>query len=175
MSFISQRYADLTGRKIGKFTIECLIGRDRAGAPVWRVTCQCGSHQALNHAKVAHLIETRTTQASLFCTNLACPLSRVTRCDETLADIRKRENEEVEQAAFARQQAEEESTKRRKEEAKTEVLRSEWRTYWRHQICTPIAEDKIATWQRWQQLSPQTRKTVMDQIATDATVFYEHL
>lgn len=168
-------FANLAGMTVGRFRIDQLTGRDKAGAPRWRVICGvCYLPQTLPHAKLANLVQGKHSQASLLCANPACPLSHHERQVETITDLRRqerRENREAEEAALeARLAAESLAAKQRLNDAKFADLQTQYREYWLHQIKTTIEEAEIASLARWSKLSDGTRKAVLDAIASDATL-----
>ena len=93
--------------------------------------------------------------------------------ETTLAEFRRRERREAEQAAKAAAEAqrvaEAETVKRRIEEARIAALKAEYRFYWNHQINTTIEESKIAPFSRWCELQDGTRKTVLDRLRANLT------
>lgn len=140
---------------------------------LWRVTCgQCGSHQGINHARLAHLLESKATQDSLLCANPGCPLSRHQHRSASLADLREQERHETQRTAEAERLAAIEAEQQRQKDAKVEALKNQWRTYYRHQLKTQIKVSDIASWQRWQTLSPGTREMVMQALYADPTLYF---
>jgi len=93
--------------------------------------------------------------------------------ETTLAEFRRRERREAEQAAKAAAEAqrvaEAETVKQRIEDARIAALKAEYRFYWNHQINTTIEESKIASLARWCQLSDGTRATVLDRLRANPT------
>lgn len=175
MSFLGT-YADLTGYHIGSFTVDGLIGRDKSGAPTYRVKCgQCWSHQGIGHARLAHLTQSKASQRSLCCNNPACPLSRHEHHSESLGDLRGQERKQAEQAAEAVRLARIEAEKQRAKAAQIAALKAEYRRYWNHQMRTNIEQSKIVKLERWQQLTEGTRRLIMDRISKDPTVYFEGL
>src|ERR1700743_2700916 len=121
MGFIGN-FADLTGYKLGNFQIESLVGRDTAGYPKWRTVCgKCGQSQVISHRKLAPLIESKAV-ASFQCTNGACELSRSHRDTETLADIRRQESREAEQAEKRRAEELQRAAEQAKRDATVSAL-----------------------------------------------------
>jgi len=174
-------FADLTGYKISSFRVEGLAGRDAAGAPRWSVVCgECGEPQVVPHARAAALLESKTGDDNLYCTNGGCPLSRSqASSSETFAQFRKRERREAAEqgrrVAEAQSAAEAEAAKQRVKDAKLSALRAEYVRFWNHQIKTRIEESKIVTFDRWQQLTEHTRRMVLSRISADSTVYFEGL
>lgn len=179
--FVCGTYRDLTGMVVvGGFVVEGRVGRDSSGAPRWRISCKCcGWQQTLSHSKLAPLVESRATQATLQCSNGECPLSRQHHESESISQMRRQERLEAERAANAADEAqraaEEKAAKGRQQTAKLEALKNEWRGYWLHQICTDIEADKIASFERWQRLSPETRRAVLDRINADPACYFPGL
>ena len=170
-------YADLTGRRIGNFLVAGLSGRDSAGAPCWRIVCdQCQYPQTLSHAKLAPLVQSRATQASIQCANPACPLSRQASTSETISEFRRRERREAAQAAIieANDAAErnKETRRQRADDANLEAVRREYIRVWNHLIRTPIEESKIVTFDRWKSLSAIDRRMLLDRMNADPDCWF---
>lgn len=177
MRFLSQRYADLTGCRIGNFYVDSILGRNskKGGVPIWRLACsKCSYPLQLGHHQVQAMIQAGPS-AKFPCANNACVLSRMEHTSETLADIRRAERIEAERAAEARRAAEAEAAKQRARDDRLAALKTEYRRFWNHQVQTPIALDKIVSLARWCQLADGTRKMILDRITKDPTVRFEGL
>jgi hypothetical protein len=174
MSFIGT-FADLTGMKVGRFRVEELTGRDKAGAPRWKVVCGvCCFPQTLPHSNAVNLVQGKHSQTSLLCANPACPLSHQAREIETITDLRRKERRQAKEAeasaAEAQRAVEQQATKLRASEARMTGIKASYRTYWLHQIRTTIPESEIATLAQWGKLSEATRQQVLTACAADPTV-----
>jgi hypothetical protein len=55
------------------------------------------------------------------------------------------------------------------------ALKSTYRVYWNHQICTSLDQSQIASFARWRQLSDGTREIVLDALRADPNVRVEGL
>lgn len=167
--------ANLAGMKVGQFLIEELAGRDKAGAPLWKVVCDvCVFPQTLPHSKLANLVQGKHSQVSLLCANLACPLSHHENQNETITQFRRQERRQAQEAealaAAAQRSAEQLAAKQRLNNAKLADLKTQYRTYWLHQIKTTIDEAAIASLAQWSSLSEDTRKQLLAACAADPTV-----
>jgi hypothetical protein len=169
-------YANLQGMKIGRrFRVDELAGRDKAGAPRWKVVCDvCWLPQTLPHSKVANLVQGKRSQISLLCSNPACPSSRHENENETITQFRRRERREAQEAAAsaakAQRAAELLAAKQRINDDKFADLKTQYRTYWLHQIKTAIDEAEIVSLPRWSKLSDATRQQILTACAADPTV-----
>lgn len=157
-------FANLTGKRIGKFTIESLAGRDKSSAaPVWRVVCdRCNYPQTLAHAKLASLVQGKHTQISLLCANPACPASRHERETESLADVRRKERQDSIVVVAAQREAAEKAEKDRQRTARADRILREFTRYLNHQWRVGAADEQICTSRRWSSLSDASRKAVLD-------------
>lgn len=169
MSFLGT-FANLTGRKIGKFVVDGLSGRDKSGAPVWRVLCDhCSYPQTMPHSKVAPLVQGRHSQISLLCQNPACPLSHRENQTETLTDIRRQERQAELKAAEAQRQAAANDEKERKKAARAYRIQRDFLAYLNHQWRVGAADKDICTQKRWLSLSDSSRKNVLNAMEKNPT------
>src|SRR5690349_19790784 len=95
-------HAHLTGFTVGHFTVKEIAGRDRRKAPIWLVVCRaCNRASVFGHTTLTNRLESHC-EGTLLCGNPLCVRSRPdTIRTETLADIRKAERQEREQAQAA--------------------------------------------------------------------------
>lgn len=161
--------------KVGQFLIQELAGRDKSGAPTWKVICDvCVFPQTLPHSKLANLVQGKHSQVSLLCPNPACPLSHHENENETITQFRRRERKQAQEAEAsaveAQRAAEQLAAKQRINDAKLADLKTQYRTYWLHQIKTTIAESEIATLHHWGELSAETRQQLLAACAADPIV-----
>src|SRR5690348_2310324 len=123
-------FADLTGVTVGHFTVIDIAGRDRSKAPLWRVICKnpvCKREQIFSHATITSRLESRCAEETLFCKNPACVRSRPEPVHrETIADVRRAEREEREQAEAVAQRERERAAQ---QSAKDAALRAEKKLY----------------------------------------------
>jgi hypothetical protein len=179
MSFLGN-FADLTGLRIDNFTVLSIAGRDSARAPRWRVLCgECCQEQVIPHAKLAAVLESKAP-ANLRCANAACPSSwSQTNHSESLAEFRQRQRREADEAAQAdaekQEAAEIEAAQQRAEEARLAALKAEYRFYFNHQLRTEAKESDIVPLERWQQLTNETRRMVLERISKDPAVWFRGL
>jgi hypothetical protein len=168
-----RNFANLTGYKLGTFRIDGLVGRDAAGYPKWRVICgKCGQEQIVSHSKLAPLIESKAV-GNFQCANGACELSRTHRHSETLADVRRQERREAEQAGKHTPEEQEIARERAVWASREVELKAEWAEYFRHQIGTQAANEDIIPFCRWQKFTPETRKMILDALRKDPTAFFK--
>jgi hypothetical protein len=162
MSFLGT-FADLTGKKIGKFVVDGLSGRDKAAAPVWRVLCDlCSFPQSIPHYKIAPLVQGRHSQMSLLCANPACPASRHERHTETIDDFRRQERQALAKAAEAQREAAANAEKEQKKAARADRIQREYLAYLNHSWRVGAADKDICTQRRWATLSDTSRRKVLD-------------
>ena len=154
--------ANLTGKKIGAFVVDGLSGRDKSGAPVWRVIHDCGYPQSLSHFKLAPLIQGRHSQVSLLCANPACPASRHERKVETISDIRRQEKQAAIEVAEAKREADALAEKDRLKAARRDRIMSDFVKYLNHMWRLGADNDQICHQRRWFALSDESRKAVLD-------------
>jgi hypothetical protein len=174
MSFIGT-FADLTGKKIGKFVVDGLSGRDKTRSPVWRVLCDlCSYPQSLPHSKVAPLVQGRHSQVSLLCANAACPASRHERKVETISDIRRQEKQAAIEVAEAKREADALAEKDRLKAARRDRIMSEFVKYLNHQWKVGADDAQICHQRRWFALSDESRKAILDAMKKNprATVLF---
>lgn len=165
-------FADLTYCKLGNFEVESLAGRDAAGHPRWRVVCgKCGDLQIVPHSKIAPLINTKAA-ANFQCKNGACPLSRNHHHSETLTDLRQAERREAEEAARRLAEEQRAAAEIAAEDARLAKLKAQYAFYYRHQLKTKIETAQIVPFERWRQLTPETRKMVIETLRGEPTVFF---
>lgn len=167
-------YANLAGRQLGNFRVEELAGRNRQGAPRWKVVCRCGCPQTIEHAKLAPLVQGRRSQLSLLCASPACELSRQTSEIETVEQFRRREQMEAKHAATAAAEAERISVAKA-EELRAQAIREfeiqrQYTRYVNHQWNAGQSDDAICTRQRWFELTDGSRQIVMDAITKNPAV-----
>ena len=173
MSFLGT-FADLTGKKIGNFVVDGLAGRDKSGAPVWRVIHDCGYRQSLFHSKLAPLVQGRHSQKSLLCANSACPASRHERKVETISDIRRQEKQAAIEVAEAKREADALAEKDRLKAARRDRIMSEFVKYLNHQWKVGADDAQICHQRRWFALSDESRKALLDAMKKNprATVLF---
>lgn len=163
MSKFLGTYADLTGKRVGKFTVEQLAGRDKSSAPRWRILCsECSYPTTMPHAKLAPLIQGKHSQTSLLCQNPACPLSRHEREIETINDLRRKERQETIRVAEAQKETAVMIEKDRQKAARAERIRRDFASYLNHQWRVGAPDEEICTSRRWALLSDSSRKAVLD-------------
>ena len=167
MRFIGT-YVNLTGFRIGKFSVLEIAGRDRLKAPLWRCICQgCGSDQVFTHAMLTNRLQTISANETLFCQNGACPLSRSrTVRSETLADLRRAERREREHAERIAKEQRERSAKEAADRAAREKalapLRKDWHQYVRNRINYGTQAKEIMNFERWLQIGDSARTRIME-------------
>jgi hypothetical protein len=169
-------YADLTGFKVGNFTVDSLGGTDRTRAPLWQVTCHaCRVSQNFEHRTLCNALESGRADEVLFCKNQRCRNAR-RNVDESpsLFEIRQHEREErrraAQQAAESQAQAEREGTTAKAREAALAPLRVTWNEYTRQQIKAGTPLQEIAPWGRWTELGDSLRSRIMAAIRKDPSV-----
>jgi hypothetical protein len=174
-SFI-RGYADLTGFKIGNFTVDSLGGTDRNRAPLWSVTCShCRLSQTFEHRTLCNALESGRPAEVLFCKDQRCPNSR-RNVDESpsLFEIRQQEREKrrraEREAAEAQASAERETAAAKARDAALAPLRAEWNEYTRQQINAGNALHEIAALTRWVELQSSLRERIMAAIRKDNSV-----
>lgn len=173
MSFVGG-YADLTDFRVGKFVVDRLAGRNRAGQPIWDVTCNhCHMSQRFDHRTLCNAVETSRPEEVIFCKNERCPNSCKNDVaeSESLFEIRRQEREKrkraEQQAAADRAKAEREAAKIKVREARLASVRAEWNAYSNHQINAGTPLQEIASLSRWAEISESLRKRIMDAIRSD--------
>jgi hypothetical protein len=156
-------FANLAGKRIGRFIVTELAGRDTSGAPRWKVVCdECSYPKTLSHSKLAPLVQGRHSQISLLCQNPACPLSHRENQTETLTDIRRQERQAEAKAAEAQREAAANAEKEQKKAVRDDRIRREYLAYLNHQWRVGAADKDICTQKRWFSLSDSSRKHVLD-------------
>jgi hypothetical protein len=181
MGFLSQRYADLTGTKIGHFYVDDLVGGAKNGAPTWRIVCsRCSYPQTYEHVRLVQVIQAGPS-AVLYCANNACPLSKTERQVDSLADVRRAERKEAQAAQAAAEAkrlseeraAAEQRAKQQAYEAWIEPLRAEYGRYARcAMIHWNVDLKDLPGLTTWTKISEQDRARIMakvnKEIAEDA-------
>jgi len=166
MSFLSRRFADLTGRAIGNwFRIKELAGRDRSGAPVWRVICQqCKCAQTFPHMKLTNALGSGQADV-LRCQNTACAGSHIAHArTETLVDVRRAEREAQRQAELVAKQEQERVAKKAAEEAALRAERQRWLRVANHQVSIGVPLSQVLTFQTWMCSGAHWREEIVKRV-----------
>ena len=162
--------ADLRGKRVGRFLIDELVGRDASGAPRYRVLCdECAFPQSLSQARLAPLVQGRHSQISLLCANPACPLSHRDNQTETLSDFRRQERQALAKAAEAQREATANAEKEQKKAARADRIQREYLAYLNHSWRVGAADKDICKQSRWFSLSDSSRKNVLDAMEKNPT------
>lgn len=158
-------YRDFTNATVGQFTVLQLAGRDNNGSPVWRVRCRCGFVQPFSHSQLKNASETGQPENVLFCRNARCTHSKPQPVrTETLADIRRAEQEEQRRIEQEAAQLKAEADRKAAEES---ALRDEQRIYMRfaqNQIARGAELKDILPFDRWMSQSEEWRQNVLRRV-----------
>ncbi len=157
-------YRNFAGVSVGtNFSVIQLAGRDRSGAPVWRVRCcKCGFVQPFAHSQLKNASESGYV---LFCRNARCTYSKPEPVKtETLADMLRAEQRQEQLLKQQEAQLKAEADKKAAAEAALRAERARWMRYANTQIVAGAELEDILPFDRWLMQSETWKTNVLGRV-----------